>query len=215
MATDVQIKNPFYTLGEEIGNAVTHGVGAALAIAGTVILIVHSVGSAWSIVSASIYGASMIVLFTMSCLYHSLTNAHAKGVMRVFDHSTIFFLIAGTYTPFTLVALHGALGWTIFGIVWATAVVGTVLNCISIERFKKISMICYIASGWCVIIAIVPLVKVLAWPGTILLFMGGILYTGGTLFYRLKNVRYMHMIWHFFVLAGAIAHYFCILLYVI
>ena len=145
----------------------------------------------------------------------ALTNPTAKKVFRVFDHTSIFFLIAGTYTPFTLVTLRGWVGWTVFGVVWGVAVVGIVLNSISVERFKKISMVGYIASGWCVIAAIVPLVRRMALPGVILLILGGVFYTAGVLFYRKKGVRFMHAFWHFFVLAGAVLHYFCILFYVI
>lgn len=205
----------FYTLGEEIANAITHGVGAALAVAGTVILLVNSVGDPWKIVSSAIYGFSMILLFTMSCLYHAITNPRAKRVIRVFDHTSIFVLIAGTYTPFTLVTLRGWIGWTVFGVVWGVAVCGIVLNAISIERFKKISMIGYVASGWCVVIAFVPLLQRMAWPGIVLLIAGGVAYTGGILFYRRKGVKAMHALWHGFVLAGALLHYFSILLYVI
>lgn len=209
-------KSPvFYTRGEEIANAVSHGIGAALAIAGTVILLVMAQGDTWKIVSSAIYGASMILLFTMSCLYHSLTNRTAKSVLRVFDHTSIFFLIAGTYTPFTLVTLRGWVGWTVFGLVWGAAVFGITLNIISIERFKKISMVCYIASGWCVVIAFVPLIQSMQLPGVILLILGGIAYTAGILFYRRKNIRFMHSIWHLFVVAGALLHYFCILFYVV
>ena len=205
----------FYSIGEEISNSISHGIGAGMAVAGTVILIVQAVGDVWKVVSASIYGASMILLFTMSCLYHALTNAKAKRVLRIFDHTSIFVLIAGTYTPFTLVTLRGWIGWTLFGIVWGAAVLGIALNAVSIERFKKFSMICYIASGWCVVLAIVPMVKQMALSGLLLLFLGGIAYTAGTLFYRKKNLRYFHTIWHVFVFAGAILHYFCILFYVI
>ena len=127
----------------------------------------------------------------------------------------IFLLIAGTYTPFTLVTLRGWVGWTIFGMVWGCAVFGIVLNSISVERFKKISMVCYIASGWCVVIAIVPLVQKLAWPGVLLLVLGGVAYTAGILFYRKKSIRYFHTVWHVFVFVGALLHYFCILFYVI
>ena len=207
-------KTPFYTLGEEITNSITHGVGAGMAIAGMVVLLVQS-NDVWQVVSSAIYGASMIFLFLMSCLYHALTNPTAKKVFRVFDHTSIFFLIAGTYTPFTLVTLRGWVGWTVFGVVWGVAVVGIVLNSISVERFKKISMVGYIASGWCVIAAIVPLVRRMALPGVILLILGGVFYTAGVLFYRKKGVRFMHAFWHFFVLAGAVLHYFCILFYVI
>ena len=156
--TGPEKKTPFYTLGEEITNSITHGVGAGMAIAGMVVLLVQS-NDVWQVVSSAIYGASMIFLFLMSCLYHALTNPTAKKVFRVFDHTSIFFLIAGTYTPFTLVTLRGWVGWTVFGVVWGVAVVGIVLNSISVERFKKISMVGYIASGWCVIAAIVPLVR--------------------------------------------------------
>ena len=212
--TGPEKKTPFYTLGEEITNSITHGVGAGMAIAGMVVLLVQS-NDVWQVVSSAIYGASMIFLFLMSCLYHALTNHTAKKVFRVFDHTSIFFLIAGTYTPFTLVTLRGWVGWTVFGVVWGVAVVGIVLNSISVERFKKISMVGYIASGWCVIAAIVPLVRRMALPGVILLILGGVFYTAGVLFYRKKGVRFMHAFWHFFVLAGAVLHYFCILFYVI
>ena len=207
----------FYSLGEEIANAITHGVGALLAIAGTVLLIVFSAlqGDPWKVVSSSIYGFSMIMLFTMSCLYHALTHPTAKTVMRVFDHTSIFLLIAGTYTPYTLVTLRGWVGWTLFGIVWGVAVLGIVLNAVSLDRFKVFSMIGYIASGWCVVVAFVPLFQKLALPGILLLIGGGVLYTAGTLFYRRKGVKAIHAIWHGFVFAGAVLHYFSILYYVI
>ena len=204
----------FYSLGEEVANALTHGVAGALAVAGTVILLVHSAGNPWKVTSAAIYGASMILLFVMSCLYHALTNPRAKKILRVFDHTSIFLLIAGTYTPFTLVTLRGPIGWVIFGLVWGAALFGIILNIISIERFKKISMVCYVASGWCVVIAAIPLVHNMALHGLVLLFAGGVAYTAGIVFYRLKGVPVMHAIWHVFVFAGALLHYFCILFYV-
>lgn len=216
-ALHVRKEGALYSIMEEIANAITHGIGAALAIAGCIILIVFAAftGDAWKIVSASIYGASMIILFTMSTLYHSFTHTTAKKVFRIFDHTSIYLLIAGTYTPFTLVLLRGALGWTIFGVVWAAAVLGIVLNSISIERFKKFSMICYLASGWCIIVAIVPMVRALGTAGTVFLLLGGVMYTAGVLFYKKKEIQYMHSIWHVFVLAGAIFHFFCVLMYVI
>lgn len=208
---------PVYTLGEEIANAVTHGVGALLSIAGCAVLIVFAAftGDPYQIVSASIFGASLILLFTMSTLYHSLTNEKAKYLFRVFDHSSIFLLIAGTYTPLTLVSLRGALGWTLFGIVWGSAVLGIVFNVISIDRFAKFSMISYLGSGWCIVFAILPLMRRLETGGLVFLVLGGICYTAGLLFYRKKEIRYMHSVWHLFVLAGAVLHYFCILFYVI
>lgn len=203
-----------YTVGEEIFNAVTHGVGAALGIAGMVILLVYS-DDAWKAVSSAIYGGSMILLFLMSCLYHAIAAPKAKKVFRVFDHTSIFLLIAGTYTPFTLITLRGWIGWTLFGIVWACAVVGVVLNSVSIERFRRFSQICYIASGWCIVIAFVPLWQNLPLPGIVLLLAGGVAYTAGVLFYRAKTHHYTHSVWHLFVLAGAVLHYVDILLYVI
>ena len=136
-----------YTLGEEIFNSVSHGAGALLAIAGCVVLIVFSAiyGGAWEVVSASFYGATLIILYTMSTLYHALTNPKAKRVFRILDHNTIFLLIAGTYTPYTLVSIRGALGWTIFGIIWGVAILGITLNSVNLEKFKKFSMICYVA----------------------------------------------------------------------
>ena len=143
------------------------------------------------------------------------TNATAKKVFRAFDHLGIFLLIAGSYTPITLVTLRGPLGWTLFGIVWGAAVLGIVFNSISVERFKKFSMIAYIATGWAVLLAIVPLVRSIALPGIVLMVVGGLMYTVGILFYKMKKIRYMHSVWHLFVLAGALFQYFAILFYVI
>ncbi|MCL2884568.1 MAG: hemolysin III family protein [Oscillospiraceae bacterium] len=205
---------PRYSLGEEIMNAVTHGAGAGLAVAGLVLLLVRA-DDAWKAVSVALYGASMILLFIMSSLYHALTNPTAKKVFRIFDHSTIFILIAGTYTPFTLVTLRGWVGWTLFGAVWGAAALGIVLNAVGLVKFKKVSMVCYLASGWCVLIALVPLVHRLALAGVLLLLGGGVAYTTGVLFYRAKRIRYMHSVWHLFVLAGVLLHYFCIFLFVL
>jgi len=203
-----------YAVGEDIGNAVTHGIGAALAVAGLVLLIVKSI-DAWQVVSSCIYGSSLFILFLMSCLYHAIRHKGARRVMRVFDHTGIFFLIAGTYTPYTLVSMRGVVGWVLFGVVWSAAIVGIVLNSISIERFKTFSMICYIAAGWCVVIAIVPMIRNLAAGGMWLLLAGGLLYTGGILFYRKKNVRWFHMVWHLFVLLAAVCQFLSIYYYVL
>ena len=206
----------FYTGGEEIMNAVTHGVGALLSVAGLVILIVLSVlsGDPFKLAGSLVFGITLILLFTASTLYHAITHPQAKAVLRVLDHTSIFLLIAGTYTPITLVTLRGPVGWTIFSVVWIAAIVGVVLNAVSIERFKVFSMICYVAMGWCVVFAFPPLFRSLARPGIWLLIAGGVCYTGGIAFYAFKR-RYMHGIWHLFVLAGAVCHYLCVLLYVI
>ena len=203
-----------YTLGEELFNANTHGIGALLSVAGCVIQLVrcHQLGDGVAVVSSAIYGATLIILYTMSTLYHALANEKAKAVFRVFDHVTIYLLIAGTYTPYTLACLGGAFGWTLFGIVWAAAIVGIVFSSISLRRFQKLSMICYIAMGWVILIAIKPLWQVIGTLPMVFLVIGGVLYTGGVLFYQMKESRYMHSIWHLFVIAGSIFQYFSILL---
>ena len=203
-----------YTLGEELFNAITHGIGALLSVAGCVVLLVrcHQLGDSVAAVSSAIYGTTLIILYTMSTLYHALANEKAKAVFRVFDHVTIYLLIAGTYTPYTLACLGGALGWTLFGIVWAAAIVGIVFSSIRLRRFQKLSMICYIAMGWVILIAIKPLWQVIGTLPMVFLVIGGVLYTGGVLFYQMKESRYMHSIWHLFVIAGSIFQYFSILL---
>lgn len=210
-------KNKLYTLGEEIANAVIHGIGTLLSIAACVLLIVAAAmsGSAMKVVCASIYGASLIILFLMSTLYHALVPDKAKKVFRIFDHATIFLLIAGSYTPIVLVSIGGALGWVMFGFVWALAIVGIVFNAISIEKFKVFSMIAYVFMGWCVVFIAKPTIESLDARGLLLLFLGGVAYTAGLVFYKMKNVKYMHTVWHVFVLLGAILQYFCIQLYVI
>lgn len=208
-----KIKKP-YSLGEEIFNSVSHGTGGLLAIAGTAVLIVLTAiySDAWAVVSASIYGASLIILYTMSTLYHAITNARAKKFFRIMDHNTIFFLIAGTYTPFTLGPLRGALGWVLFGIVWGAAAVGIVLNSINLERFRKPSVVCYILMGWVIIIAIKPMLHTLPSASLVYLLTGGVLYTVGIIFYALKKVKWFHSVWHLFTVAGSIFHYFSVLI---
>lgn len=206
--------NKRYTLGEEIFNSVSHGTGSLLSIAGTVILIVFSsvYSDVWAVVSSCIYGASLIILYTMSTLYHAITNNKAKKFFRIMDHNTIFFLIAGTYTPLTLVCLRGTVGFILFGVVWAAAAIGIVLNSIDLERFRKPSVICYIIMGWAVIFAVKPLMESIPQVSLIFLFIGGGFYTIGVVFYVLKKIRYFHSIWHLFTIAGSVFHYFCILL---
>lgn len=206
-----------YSLGEEIFNSVSHGVGGGLAVAGTAVLIVLAAvySDAWAVVSCAIYGGSLIVLYTMSTLYHAITNRKAKSFFRVMDHDTIFFLIAGTYTPITLVPLRGALGWTLFGIVWGAAILGIVMNSIDLEKFRKPSIVCYVAMGWVVIIAIKPMLERCSPLSLWFLLIGGVCYTGGIIFYALKSKKYFHSIWHIFTVGGSVFHYFSILLMVI
>ncbi len=206
-----------YSVGEEIFNSVSHGIGGGLAVAGTAVLIVLAAiySDAWAVVSCAIYGGSLIVLYTMSTLYHAITNRKAKSFFRIMDHDTIFFLIAGTYTPITLVPLRGALGWTLFGIVWGAAILGIVMNSINLEKFRKPSVVCYIAMGWVVIIAIKPMLDHCSALSLWFLLIGGVCYTGGIIFYALKSKKYFHSIWHIFTVGGSVFHYFSILLMVI
>lgn len=202
-----------YTLGEEIFNSVTHGVGSLLAIAGTSVLIVFAAlcSDARGVVSCAVYGASLIVLYTMSTLYHALTNRRAKTFFRIMDHDTIFFLIAGTYTPITLIPLRGALGWVLFGIVWGAAALGIVMNSVNLEKFRKPSVVCYVAMGWVVILAIKPMIERCTALSLWFLLTGGVCYTVGIIFYAMKSKKYFHSIWHIFTVAGSVLHYFSIL----
>ena len=206
--------NKRYTLGEEIFNAVSHGAGGLLSIAGTVVLIVLCAvySDAWSVISACVYGASLIILYTMSTLYHAITNEKAKKFFRVMDHNTIFFLIAGTYTPFTLVTLRGKLGWILFGIVWGSALIGIILNSIDLEKFRKPSVVCYILMGWVIIIAVKPMLNSLPGLSLVFLLLGGIFYTVGVIFYSLKKIKWFHSVWHLFNVSGSVLHYFSVLI---
>lgn len=206
-----------YSMGEEIFNSVSHGTGGLLSIAGTAVLIVFAAiySNAWGVVSSAVFGASLIILYTMSTLYHAITNRKAKAFFRIMDHNTIFFLIAGTYTPITLVPLRGAFGWTLFGIVWGAAVLGIVFNSIDLEKFRKPSVVCYIAMGWVIIIAVKPMLKNVNAVSLWFLLTGGLFYTVGIIFYVMKKKKYFHSVWHLFTVAGSVFHYFSILLIMI
>ncbi|MBO5060677.1 MAG: hemolysin III family protein [Clostridia bacterium] len=204
------------TLGEEIANAISHGLGTGLSIAGMVVLIVTACTrgmGAIAVVSAALYGSGLILLYTFSSLYHSLTNKKAKKVFRIFDHCSIFILILSTYIPVLLVMVGGALGWTMFGISTFCTVMGIVLNSINLERWDRLSQILYLVMGWSALMIIRPLSRVLVPVELVLLITGGISYTAGIIFYRNKKWKYMHFIWHIFVLAGSVLHYFFILHY--
>ncbi|MCI5616806.1 MAG: hemolysin III family protein [Ruminococcus sp.] len=206
-----------YTLGEEIFSSVSHGVGACLSIAGTVVLLVFSViyGNALAVVSSSIYGASLIILYTMSTLYHSFTNERVKHFFQIMDHNTIFLLIAGTYTPITLYILGGVTGWILFSVVWVASIIGITLNSINMEKAKIPSLICYIATGWVIIFAIKPLIAKVPFLSALFLVLGGVIYTVGIVFYVIKKVKYFHPIWHIFTVLGSAFHYFSILIAII
>ena len=202
------------TIGEEIANAVSHGVGELLAIAGAVVAIVTAAihGTAITVVSASLYGASMILLYLFSTLYHSLTNRSAKRVFRVFDHCSIFILIMGSYIPICLVLIGGALGWTLFGINAFCTVLGIVFNSINLERWSKPSVVLYVIMGWSVLIGAKSVISAVDAAGIALLVGGGAAYTAGIIFYKARR-KYMHLVWHIFVLAGTVLHYFFMLFY--
>lgn len=208
---------PKYTLGEEIFNSVTHGVGALLAIAAFVLCVIFAIKNKdmIAVISAVIYGTTLIILYTMSTLYHSIPNKTAKKVFRIIDHCSIYLLIAGTYTPYSLVTLPRDPGLLILGVVWSVAILGIVLNAININKFRVVSFISYILLGWVIVFAFEPLLENLDTVGVWLLIAGGISYTVGTIFYKVgKKIKYMHSIFHLFVLAGSILHFFSILLYV-
>ena len=212
---------PTYTKGEEIFNMTSHIVGAVLGIVATVLCVVFAAihGNGYGVVSGSIYGVTMIILYTMSSIYHGLSpKRYSKKVFQVLDHCSIFLLIAGSYTPFALCTLREystATGWTIFGVIWAIAILGIVLNSIDIKKFKIFSMICYLIMGWCIVVKINLLPQLLGKNGFILLLAGGIAYTIGAVLYGIgKKKKYAHSIFHLFILAGSILQFFCILLYV-
>jgi len=202
-----------FSKGEEIANAVTHGVGALLAIAGLVLLIVFSAleGSAWHITSFTIFGATLTVLYVMSTLYHSLTSQRVKRMFRKFDHMSIFLLIAGTYTPFCLTVLRGWIGWVLFGVVWSCAIGGIVLKAFHTGKKEILSTILYILMGWMVVFFIMPVYLYMSGIGFAFLIVGGILYTLGAFFFVRDKIPFYHSIWHLFVLGGSIFHFFAVL----
>jgi hemolysin III len=215
---DMQVE---FHLGDILANAITHGVGAVLAIAGAVYLIVASTrGSAWVVVSCSIFAGTLVLVYICSTLYHSLVRTRARHVFQILDHSSIYLLIAGTYTPFTLVTLRGPLGWWVFGVVWTLAVAGVLSKSLAMERFKTgrlaiVSALVYLLQGWLIVIAARPLLRSLGGHGIAWLGAGGLAYTLGIVFFALDSRRYFHAAWHIFVLAGSLAHYFAILFYVV
>jgi hemolysin III len=201
------------SIGEEIANAATHGIGALLAIAALVVLIVMAAtkGTVWHVVSFSIFGATLVLLYFASTLYHSLAFTSVRVLFNKFDHISIYLLIAGTYTPFCLTALRGWIGWTVFGIVWACAISGAVVKAISIGSRVRLSTILYVLMGWVILIAIKPLYEAMDFNGFSLLIAGGVSYTLGTYFFIRSQVKYNHSVWHLFVLGGSILHFFAVL----
>lgn len=212
---------PKYTKGEEIFNMTSHIVGGALGIVALVLCVVFAAvhGNGYGVVSGAIYGVTMVILYTMSSIYHGLNpKRKAKKVFQVLDHCSIYLLIAGSYTPFALCTLreyNTALGWTIFGVIWFVAILGIILNSIDIKKFRVFSMICYLVMGWCIVFRINLLPELLGTAGFVLLLLGGLSYTVGAILYGLgKKHKYMHSVFHLFILLGSLLQFFTILLYV-
>ena len=213
-----KIDIPKYNICEELLSAISHGVGSLLSIAALVLCVVFSVmhHNIYAVVSSVIYGSCSIILYTMSTLYHSLKVNNAKRVFRILDHDSIFLLIAGTYTPYALVALPKKIGWVVFGIIWSCAILGITLNSIDLKKYGKLSMVLYIIMGWMIIFTFKTLVASIDIVGIYLMLIAGMLYTIGLIFYGIgKKKKYMHSIFHFFVLSASILFFFSIFLYVI
>ncbi len=212
---------PDYTKGEEIFNMVSHIAGGALGIAALVLCVVFSAikGDPWAVVSCSVYGASLVFMYSVSSVYHGLRTNTSKKVMQIIDHCMIYFLIGGTYTPIVMCSVRRVSpgwGWTLFGIVWGCAAMAAVFTAIDLKKYSKLSMACYICMGWCVIIAIKPMFDAMPIPGLLWLLGGGIAYTVGAVIYGLgRRHRYMHSIFHLFVVLGSVLQFFCIFFYVI
>ncbi len=206
-----------YSLAEEIAHAITHGVGLLLSLAGLVLLIVFASlrGGAWHVVSCTIFGVTLVLLYAASTFYHAIPAPRAKQVFRILDHAAIYLLIAGTYTPFVLVNLRGGWGWALFGVVWGLAALGVTLEAAARQRVRTLSLVLYLGLGWLVAIAVKPLLANVATGGVLLLAIGGLAYTGGVVFYGWRRLPFHHAVWHVFVVAGSMLHFFAVLLYVI
>lgn len=204
-----------FSLGEEIAHSVTHGIGAALSVAGLTLLVVLAVwnGDIYQIISFSIYGATLVILYLASTLYHGFQRPRVKRVFKILDHASIYLLIAGTYTPFLLISLRGKMGLTLLAVVWGLAILGVGFKAVFIDRFQKLSVLGYILMGWLCVVVIRELWVSVPLGGLIWLAAGGVFYMVGVIFYALQKIPYMHVVWHFFVLGGSLCHYLAVLLY--
>ncbi|MFI5176690.1 MAG: hemolysin III family protein [Terriglobia bacterium] len=202
---------------EDVASVLTHGIGLMLSVAGLCVLVALSVlyGTRLHVLSCGLYGVTLVSLYAASTLYHSFQSPRVKHVLKIIDHCSIYLLIAGTYTPFTLVLLHGGWGWTLFGLVWGLSVFGIVFKILFVNRFKVTSVSIYLLMGWMAVVAIKPMLALVPTGGVRLLFAGGLIYTAGILFYVWKKIPYNHAIWHLFVLAGSACHYFAVMFYVL
>lgn len=209
---DSQYQDNFYSLGEEIANSITHGLGVLLSCGGLTILIVFAslYATAWQIVSVSVFGATMILLFLSSTFYHALTRPKYKKVFRVIDHAAIFMLIAGTYTPLML-TMRGGVGWSVFGVIWGLAIIGVIMKIFWFDRFAKTSVFLYVCMGWLCIFTFKQMFPFMPTSSIVFLISGGVVYTLGVVFYLWEKLPYNHAIWHLFVLGGSTLHFFSIL----
>jgi len=202
---------------EEIANCATHGFGLALSVAGFVVLVLLAWmhGGVWLILSSTIYGASLVTLYLASTLYHGARSSRAKNFLQVVDHCCIYLLIAGTYTPFTLVVLRGGWGWTLFGLVWGIAVAGILFRLVFGNRYRPVAVASYVLMGWLCVIAAKPILTLVPLGAILWIVAGGLAYTSGVFFFSSKRIPHAHAIWHIFVLGGSICHYVAVLLYVL
>ena len=215
--SSIAVVFPFYTIGEEIANSILHGIGVLLATAGLVLLSLKTGGilggqraGNLDIVAAILFAATMIGMYLISTLYHAIQHQGVKRIMRKLDHSVIFVFIAGTYSPICLTGLGGAWGWTLFAVEWSLALLGITLNILDYKALKKIEVAAYIMMGWAIVVGFVPLVRSVPIQSVVLLIAGGLAYTLGTVWYRMKNVRLTHVVWHAFVLIGTVCHWFSV-----
>ena len=202
------MKTSPFNLGEELANAITGGIGLLFSVSGAVLLVTQAIshGTVWHIVSCSVYAGTLILLHLASTMYHSSHSPKAKSILQVLDHAAIFLLIAGTYTPFTLVNLRGPWGWSLFGVIWGLALFGIAFQSTLLHRWPAVAVGLYVAMGWAVVVAVKPLLATVAPGGLVLLLVGGLAYTLGVGFYAWRRLPYHHAIWHLFVLAGSLAH---------
>lgn len=208
---------PLYTVGEEVAHALTHGLGLVLSVGGLVTLVVAASlrGDVWHVVGCSIFGSTLVLLYAASTLYHGIRSPRAKRLFQRLDHSAIFLLIAGTYTPFALASLRGSWGWTLLALVWGLAILGITLEAAMPHRTRHLSVALQLAMGWLAVLAVEPLVRSVQPEGLVLLLLGGVTYTAGVIFYAWQRLPYHHAVWHVFVIAGSACHFTCVLRYVI
>jgi hemolysin III len=211
------IIQPSYSTKEDFANSVTHGIGTVLSLIGLVLLVIlaSKSGDVWRVVSFSVYGSSLVILYLSSTLYHGIQKPHIKRLLRVLDHSTIYLLIAGSYTPFLLVSMRGAWGWSLFGVIWGLALLGIMFKVFFIGRFEALATAAYVLMGWLVVIAFKEMTNSVPPGGITLLVVGGVTYTLGVVFYAWKKLPFNHAIWHLFVLGGSACHFFAVLYYVL